>query len=133
MIFTPPISALPSNRLPLGPAIDALLPTGPTPPKTQLLQHALQLLQLPNEEVFLLVQHPPIGTHLGRIPLDIRPMGERPQGLLKRQRLLDFRIDVASGKPVVAEFWATVEIHRCDDAHVSLAPFATAVGDLVFE
>lgn len=47
--------------------------------------------------------------------------------------LVDFCVDVGAREPVVAEFGAAVEVDCCDDAHVALAPFAAAVGDLGFE
>lgn len=61
------------------------------------------------------------------------PVRETAQGLLEGQGLLDLGVDVGAREPVVAQLGAAVEVYGSDDAHVALAPFPAAVGDLGFE
>lgn len=61
------------------------------------------------------------------------PVREAAQGLLERKRLIDFCVDVGAREPVIAELRTAVEVDCCDDAHVALAPFTAAVGDLGFK
>lgn len=92
-------------------------------------------LQLSHEEIPLLLHHrrPLITTHLVLVPPQMPPVRQAAQRLLERQGLFDLGVDVGAGEPVVAELRAAVEVDGGDNAHVALAPFAAAVGDLGFE
>lgn len=89
-------------------------------------------LQLPRKEIPLLLHHirALVAAHDICVSAQMPPVRQTAQGLFERKRLVDFCVDVGAREPVVAEFGAAVEVDCCDDAHVALAPFAAAIGDL---
>jgi hypothetical protein len=93
----------------------------------------IHFLELRAKKVDLVHKHTPLRAQTLGIPLQIKPMRQTAQGLLKRHALIDLNIDIAPRKPIISQLGSAVQIDSGDDAHIALAPLSSTIRDLIFE